>query len=253
MAARDRMLSPTPTTQQLAADVDRLARVREAGRARLRQLEREGQALRQETSQVRGLEHGICVAFACVCPPAQLLRLICVAGTWSFQIQQRAVDAIARAEAITVASGLPHSRSPSASPSPPPHYARRSRSPSPAAYYSGGGGGGYGRGGFGPPPRAYYNRSPSRSPGRQRPVSASPYGYYGAEVDEGYYSGGSPGGGAAGHRPVSAPPQPPVSPPPGPQHGGAGHPVVAPAMPTSPPPGPAEAQYILDMINQVER
>ncbi|PNW74520.1 hypothetical protein CHLRE_12g492850v5 [Chlamydomonas reinhardtii] len=219
MAARDRMLSPTPTTQQLAADVDRLARVREAGRARLRQLEREGQALRQETSQ----------------------------------IQQRAVDAIARAEAITVASGLPHSRSPSASPSPPPHYARRSRSPSPAAYYSGGGGGGYGRGGFGPPPRAYYNRSPSRSPGRQRPVSASPYGYYGAEVDEGYYSGGSPGGGAAGHRPVSAPPQPPVSPPPGPQHGGAGHPVVAPAMPTSPPPGPAEAQYILDMINQVER
>ncbi|KAG2452703.1 hypothetical protein HYH02_002935 [Chlamydomonas schloesseri] len=221
MAARDRMLSPTPTTQQLAADVDRLARVREAGRARLRQLEREGQALRQETSQ----------------------------------IQQRAIDAIARAEAITVASGLPSSRSPSPSPTPAPHYARRSRSPSPAAYYSGGGGGGYGRGGFGPPPRAHYRKSPS--PGRQRPASASPYGYYGAEAEAGYYSGGgSPDGGAA-YRPVSAPPQPPVSPPAGPQHGGGPgqqhHPVVAPAMPVSPPPGPAEAQYILDMINQVER
>lgn len=45
--------SPTPTADQLARDVARLARVREAGRARLRQLEDEGAVLREATRQVR--------------------------------------------------------------------------------------------------------------------------------------------------------------------------------------------------------
>ncbi len=51
--------SPTPTADQLAGDVARLARVREAGRARLRQLEDEGAALREETRQVRAGKGGL--------------------------------------------------------------------------------------------------------------------------------------------------------------------------------------------------
>ncbi len=52
--ARSRIASPRPmpSAQQLAAEVQRLERVREAGRDRLRELEAEGDSLRQETRQV---------------------------------------------------------------------------------------------------------------------------------------------------------------------------------------------------------
>ncbi|EFJ50766.1 hypothetical protein VOLCADRAFT_103831 [Volvox carteri f. nagariensis] len=141
-ARRQYYASPrgSPSTQQLAADVDRLASAREAGRARLRELEEEGETLRQATRQV----------------------------------QRRALDAIARSEQMTaaVATG---SRSPSPGASPGPTRSG-SRSPSRVGYYSTSASA-YSRGAFGPPPPhpSLYSHSPGRL---QRPASASPGGVY---------------------------------------------------------------------------
>ncbi|KAG2492054.1 hypothetical protein HYH03_009552 [Edaphochlamys debaryana] len=232
-AARKGLSSPAPSAPQLAAEVDRLVRVREAGRARLRQLEEEGEVLRDQTRQV----------------------------------QQRALEAIARSNQITSAGGY------SRSPSPGPRTRSRSPSPSPAAFYSGrgGGGGGYGRGpGFFGPPGGPYSpgRSPSGGRGLYRPASALPA--YGADGQDGGYYGGysqfqreqydrqqydahqeayrqysegeGEGGGGRGQRPLSAPPGA------SPQGAAAVSPGLSPT-PHSPP----EAQQILDMIDAADR
>ncbi|GIL70334.1 hypothetical protein Vretimale_3452 [Volvox reticuliferus] len=142
-----------PSSQQLEGDVDRLTRVREAGRARLRELEAEGDTLRQTTRQV----------------------------------QRRAMDAIARSEQMTAAA----SRSPS--PGASPALTRsRSRSPARVGYYSNGAAA-YSRGAFGPPPSLYSRspsfspgqyRPASASPGSvYERVSPS-----GGTYDDGLYS-----------------------------------------------------------------
>ncbi|PNH10404.1 hypothetical protein TSOC_002848 [Tetrabaena socialis] len=232
--ARSRTTSPMPTSGQLAADVNRLARVRDAGRARLRQLEEEGETLKMQTRQV----------------------------------QQRALDAISRSAHISTAVG--RSRSPSASPPPrrsrspsPSAFYGYSR-PSPSQGSGSGGGGGY----FGSPPSlspGRFRRPASASPAYGAAAAAhhGGGGHYGPlypagqqdEEDEeaevyydddgapvaGYYEQGYDQGADAGfygrggpHRPVSAPPGPPAP--------------VSPA-----PPRPSEAQQILDMIDQADR
>ncbi|GLC54736.1 hypothetical protein PLESTB_000900700 [Pleodorina starrii] len=229
--ARSRLTSPrpVPSAGQLAADVDRLARVRDAGRSRLRELEREGETLRHQTRQV----------------------------------QQRALDAIARSNLMTATAS--RSASPGPSPSPRP---LRSRSRSPPGYYSASASpsGFYSHrdlgGSFGPSGGSSYlgpSPAPSHSPGRFRPASASasPSSVYhrpaspgGGSVGAasyhdsppmqqqsyvggggGYYSGGG-GGGGVQQRPLSAPPA---------SQGGFGaH-------------GSDEAREVLEMINSVER
>ncbi|GFR46503.1 hypothetical protein Agub_g8083 [Astrephomene gubernaculifera] len=233
--------TPTAASQQLSGDVERIVRVREAGRARLRQLEEEGETLRLQT----------------------------------VQIQQRARDAIARSTQITAATGL-RSRPTSAAASPYSRRGTRSRSTSPMSY----------NGGFGASGTMYYSsRSPSPSPSRFRPHSASPVNgslgadrsgvaagdaagggrfnyegssYYGSpprqhydqnydhhhyqqqhqqqwQEEGGYYGVGSErpaAGWAASQRPLSAPP---------PRQ-----------QPVSPGPGPGEALQILDVIDEVE-